>query len=130
MDLRGVQLSPSSGSETLWESSLFSATAARNDELRHVFGVSGEALLELAVNHELGHSVCHDQDERKANEYGRELRLTKTVDCAKTLDGLSKIYSAFRSPQARRSATSPRYNQEVGRFGVTRELSAYRRVHT
>jgi hypothetical protein len=85
---------------TIMESSLFSATAARNDELRHVFGVTGEALLELAVNHELGHSVCHDQDERKANEYGRELRLTKTVDCAKTLDGLSKIDSAFRSPQA------------------------------
>jgi hypothetical protein len=82
------------------ESSLFSATAARNDEFLHVFGVTGEALLELAVNHELGHSVCHDQDERKADEYGRELRQTKTVDCTKTLDGRSKIESAFRSPQA------------------------------
>ena len=85
---------------TIMESSLFSATAARNDELRHVFGVTGEALLELAVNHELGHSLCHDQDERKANEYGRELRQRKTVHCTQTREDQSKIESAFRSPQA------------------------------
>jgi hypothetical protein len=39
--------------------------------------VTGEALLELAVKDELGHGVCHDQDERKADGYGRELRQGK-----------------------------------------------------
>jgi len=69
---------------TVMESSLFSATATRSAELLHVFGVTGEALLELAVNHELGHCVCPDQDERKADDYGRELREGKIPDCGRT----------------------------------------------
>jgi hypothetical protein len=69
---------------TVMESSLFSATATRSAEFLQVFGVTGEALLELAVNHELGHSVCHDQDERKADDYGRELREGKIPDCGRT----------------------------------------------
>lgn len=69
---------------TVMESSLFSATATRSAEFLHVFGVTGEALLELAVNHELGHCVCPDQDERKADDYGRELREGKIPDCGRT----------------------------------------------
>ena len=69
---------------TVMESSLFSATATRSAELLHVFGVTGEALLALAVNHELGHCVCHDPDERKADDYGRELRKGKIPDCGRT----------------------------------------------
>ena len=66
------------------ESSLFSATATRSAEFLHVFGVTGEALLKLAVSHELGHSVCHDQDERKADDYGRALREGNIPDCGRT----------------------------------------------
>jgi hypothetical protein len=69
---------------TVMEGSLFSATATRSAEFLHVFGVTGEALLELAVNHELGHCVCHDHDERKADDYGRELRKGKIPDCGRT----------------------------------------------
>jgi len=69
---------------TVMESSLFSATATRSAGFREVVGVTGEALLELAVNHELGHCVCHDPDERKADDYGRELREGKTPDCGRT----------------------------------------------
>jgi hypothetical protein len=69
---------------TVMESSLFSATATRSAEFLHVFGVTGEALLKLAVSHELGHSVCHDPDERKADDYGRELRKGEIPDCART----------------------------------------------
>ncbi len=69
---------------TVMESSLFSATATRSAELLHVFGVTGGALLALAVNHELGHCVCPDQDERKADDYGRELRKGKIPDCGRT----------------------------------------------
>jgi hypothetical protein len=66
------------------ESSLFSATATRSAEFLHVFGVTGEALLKLAISHELGHSVCHDQDERKADDYGRALREGNIPDCGRT----------------------------------------------
>ena len=69
---------------TVMESSLFSATATRSADFFHVFGVTGEALLQLAVNHELGHCVCQDHDERKADDYGRELRQGKIPDCGRT----------------------------------------------
>src|SRR6476620_8858730 len=59
---------------TVMECSLFSATATRSVELLDRFGVGGEALLELAVNHELGHCVCPNQNERKADDYGHQLR--------------------------------------------------------
>jgi hypothetical protein len=69
---------------TVMESSLFSATATRSAELLQVFGVAGEALLELAINHELGHCVCPDQDERQADDHGRELRKGEIPDCGRT----------------------------------------------
>ena len=69
---------------TVMESSLFSATATRSAEFLEVFGVTGEALLELTVSHELGHCVCFDPDERKAEDYGRELREGRIPDCGRT----------------------------------------------
>ena len=84
---------------TVLESSLFSPTATRSAEFRRVFGVTGEALLELAVNHELGHGICQERDEGRANDNGRKLRQTKAVDCTKTPEGRSVIRSAFRSSQ-------------------------------
>jgi len=85
---------------TVMESSLFSATATRSAEFRRVFGVTGQALIELAVNHELGHGICQERDESRADGYGRELRQTKAVDCTKTPEGRSTIRSAFRSSKA------------------------------
>jgi hypothetical protein len=69
---------------TVLESSLFTATPLRDKNLLRTFGVIGGALLDLAVTHELGHAICQDQNQRRADNYGRELRLTKTVDCSKT----------------------------------------------
>jgi len=43
----------------------------------------GDALLDLAVTHELGHAICQDQDERRADDYGRGLREKKPVACGK-----------------------------------------------
>jgi hypothetical protein len=84
---------------TVMESSLFSPTATRSAEFRRVFGVTGKALLELAVSHELGHGICQERDELRADDYGRELRQTKMVDCTKTPEGPLTIRSAFRSSQ-------------------------------
>jgi hypothetical protein len=69
---------------TVLERSLFSATPSRNKELLLTFGVIGSALLDRAVTHELGHGVCQERDERRADDYGRKLRHTKTVVCTKT----------------------------------------------
>ena len=69
---------------TILERSLFSANPSRNKELLLTFGVIGSALLDLAVTHELGHGICQERDERRADDYGRKLRQTKTVVCTKT----------------------------------------------
>jgi hypothetical protein len=68
---------------TVMERSLFSATPSRSKDLLLTFGVIGNALLDLAVTHELGHAICHDQDERRADDYGRALREKKPVACGK-----------------------------------------------
>jgi hypothetical protein len=66
------------------ESSLFTATPLRDKDLLRTFGVIGSALLDLALTHELGHGICHEGNERRADDYGRELRQTRTVDCTQS----------------------------------------------
>jgi hypothetical protein len=68
---------------TVVDRSLFAATPSRNEELLLMFGVIGNALLDLAVTHELGHAICQDLDERRADDYGRGLREKKLVACRK-----------------------------------------------
>ena len=69
---------------TLLDSSLFVGSANRNKELLERFGVIGAALVDLAITHEMGHGVCRETDERRADEYGKELRDGKVPDCSKT----------------------------------------------
>jgi hypothetical protein len=72
---------------TLLDASLFSASAGRNKELLQRFGVIGPALVDLAVTHEMGHGICQEKNERRADDYGRELRKGKTPDCSPTPGG-------------------------------------------
>jgi hypothetical protein len=69
---------------TLLDSSLFIGTAGRNKELLQRFGVIGPELLNLAITHEIGHALCSEKDERRADDYGKELRDGKTLSCIKT----------------------------------------------
>jgi hypothetical protein len=69
---------------TLLDSSLFSPSASRNKELMQRFSMMGSALVELAITHEMGHGICQEKDERRADDYGRELRDGKIPDCSKT----------------------------------------------
>jgi hypothetical protein len=67
---------------TILERDLFSAAADRRADLFRAYGVTGPALLELAISHELGHAICQEPDERRADDYGRELRGEKTPSCS------------------------------------------------
>ena len=69
---------------TLMDSSLFVATAGRNKELLERFGAIGPQLVSLAITHEMGHGLCQEKDERRADDYGKELREGKVPDCSKT----------------------------------------------
>ena len=67
---------------TLLDSSLFAATAGRNKELLERFRMIGPQLVNLASTHEMGHGLCHETDERRADEYGKQLRDGKVPDCS------------------------------------------------
>lgn len=69
---------------TLLDASLFSGSAGRNKELMVRFGPVGPALVDLAVTHEMGHGNCQEKNERRADDYGKDLRAGKTPDCSKT----------------------------------------------
>ena len=68
---------------TIFEEVLFSARSApmRSSELLRMFNISVDALLDLAVSHELGHALCQEKDEGRTNTYGRNLRAGQPLVC-------------------------------------------------
>ena len=72
---------------TLLDSSLFSPSASRNKELLQRFSLMGSALVERVITHEMGHGICQEKNERRADDYGKELREGKTPDCARPWTG-------------------------------------------
>jgi hypothetical protein len=69
---------------TLLDASLFAGTAGRNKELLQRFGMMEPDLLNLAITHEMRHALCSEKDERRADDYGKELREGEVPDCGKT----------------------------------------------
>jgi hypothetical protein len=69
---------------TLLDASLFEGSASRNKELMQRFSLMGAPLVEQALTHEMGHGICQEKDERRADNYGRDLRDGKAPDCSKT----------------------------------------------
>jgi hypothetical protein len=66
---------------TVFEQALFSPIPLRLTELIRKFGLSGDALLQLAVSHELGHALCKEGDEHRVDAYGRYLREGQLPSC-------------------------------------------------
>ena len=66
---------------TLLDSSLFVGSATRNKELLDRFGMIGPPLVDLAITHEMGHALCQEKNERRADDYGKELREGKIPGC-------------------------------------------------
>lgn len=65
---------------TVLDQALFSPSAGRAAELLTEYGILKD-LLRVAVAHELGHAICNESDERRAEEYGRELRNGRVPEC-------------------------------------------------
>jgi hypothetical protein len=66
---------------TLFESALFEPMASRAAVLFKAFGAQGVELLDVAITHELGHALCNDPNERRADENGQLIRANKRVVC-------------------------------------------------
>ena len=91
---------------TLLDASLFGGSASRNKELMQRFGPTGPALVDLAITHEMGHGICQEKDERRADNYGKDLRDGKAPDCSKTpgwkpSNGVVSVSSAAADGQPR-----------------------------
>jgi len=96
---------------TLLDASLFDGTAGRNKELLQRFNQMGSALVELAVTHEMGHGICQEKDEHRADDYGRELRSGKIPDCSKSQGGSRPAWR----PASRRRLPAARHDKKKQR---------------
>lgn len=67
--------------ETFFEEALFVLTAARSAELLRVWSIPLDQLLNVAVTHELGHDICMDVSEARADKFGRLLREGRNPEC-------------------------------------------------
>jgi len=65
---------------TVMDRSLFSGSADRIIELEKWSGIpAGPALVDIAITHELGHTLCQEKNERLANEYGESCGRVKSL---------------------------------------------------
>jgi hypothetical protein len=67
--------------ETFFEEALVSPVAPRRVELVRQWSLGMDDLLKLAVTHELGHALCNERSEKKADGYGEQLRRGEAVQC-------------------------------------------------
>lgn len=59
---------------TLLDESLIRPRPGRAAELINGFKIPMDQLLNVAISHELGHAMCHETNEVRADEIGRDLR--------------------------------------------------------
>lgn len=71
--------------ETFLEEALVTEVPERQSELLVSWGMSMENLLSFAIAHELGHAVCNEKDEGKAERFARMLRDGRPASCEVTL---------------------------------------------
>ena len=67
--------------ETFFEEALVAPVPERSAQLIQQWSSSIDDLLTLAVTHELGHALCTEKDEHRADASGRLLRAGKEVSC-------------------------------------------------
>lgn len=67
--------------ETFFEEALVSPVTVRRVELVRQWSLGMDDLLKLAVTHELGHALCNEKNEKKADAYGEQLRKGIALVC-------------------------------------------------
>lgn len=67
--------------ETFLDEALFEFDPVRAGEFVRKYGVAWKDLLPLAVTHELGHAICRDVTEERAEYYAEEIRRHRPGRC-------------------------------------------------
>ena len=68
--------------ETFLEEALFVPVGSRQTELLRIWSIPLDEFLNVAITHELGHGICQDLNEARANVFSRLLREHKKPECA------------------------------------------------
>ena len=66
---------------TFFDVALVAGSSGRLSELMDTWHLGRQSLLDLVVRHELGHALCNDANERKAERVARLLEQRKPVSC-------------------------------------------------
>lgn len=80
---------------TFFEEALVDGPPGRVSELMDIWHADRDGLLNLAVRHELGHALCTDENERKADHVARLLEQKKPAACEGKTDAKQK--SSYRA---------------------------------
>lgn len=67
--------------ETFIEEALVTEVPGRRGALLVLWGMSMENLLKFAIAHELGHALCNEKDENKAERVAKMLRVGNPATC-------------------------------------------------
>lgn len=81
MDPNSPSFSFLSRRQTFFDEAMVAPVPGRSAELIREWSRSLDGLRDLAVTHELGHALCNERNERKADAYGQLLREGHTVIC-------------------------------------------------
>jgi hypothetical protein len=81
MDPNSPAFSFLSRRQTFFEEAMVTPVPGRSAELIKDWSRGIDGLLDLAVTHELGHVICNERNERKADAYGQLLHEGQTVVC-------------------------------------------------
>jgi hypothetical protein len=69
------------GKETFLEEALVSEVPRRCFDLQSAWGMSIEKLLDYAIAHELGHALCNERNEAKADRAAKLMREGNALSC-------------------------------------------------
>jgi hypothetical protein len=77
--------------ETFIEEALVARVSSRSVELSGLWHMTVDELRDLAVRHELGHAVCNERDETKANRAAELLLQRKPISCDRTFSMSNRL---------------------------------------
>ena len=71
--------------ETFFEAALVKKESSRGVQLRNLWRMPVEDLLDLAVRHEIAHALCNERNETKTRLAATALKQEKLLSCQATL---------------------------------------------
>jgi hypothetical protein len=81
---------------TFFEEALVAGASGRISELIDVWHLGRQSLLDLAIRHELGHALCNDLSERKADRVAKLLEKGKPFSCEANAEAKQKPGHLYR----------------------------------